>query len=413
MKGLSKILIWYAIISYWVIFGIIPLNAFGQSDTLISYYLIEHLSSDSLWGRSAFKNGKQKSLSIILDFIEKHAKYPYLVERVTHDTINLGHIEKAEITHNNSKIIEILQEFVPHAGSPSFVGEVNVIRAEDLNQNLMSSAFFVCTTQESFSIQRENLAQWLYKGMQGLILEQDPLFYQPQIEFLPFPILFVKPNQLKTGDALKIELILKQLSYPIENVIINDTSVICSEPKITLMAHYDHLGTIEDSLIFNGANDNASGVALATQLFLRFLNQGKRIQLVLTDAEEIGLLGSKYLIESNALFPIQYLINLDMTASGDSSFGVVGIDTTSNAFLILKQIAESKHARLKPRPNAPNSDHYWFLSSGTNGFYFYSNNGKQPYHSTEDDFISLNYSIYKYAYTILNFFLEKAFLSKD
>ncbi len=405
MKGLPEILI---LLGIWFIL-VIPSNVCAQTDTLKSFTLIKQLSSDSLWGRSAYNNGKQKSLSVILDFIEKHAEYPYLVQRVTHDTIKIHHIEKAKIKQNNSKYLEVLPDIVPHAGSLSFVGDVNVIHADDFNQNMVSSAFFVYTTQEAFPTQRENLPQWLKKGMQGLILEQNQLFYQPQIESLPFPILFVKPNQLKTGDELQIELISQQLPYPIENIILNDSSVISSEPKITLMAHYDHLGTLVDSLVFNGANDNASGVALATQLFLRFLNQGKRIQLVLTDAEEIGLLGSKYLIESNTLFPIQYLINLDMTASGDSSFGVVGIDTTSNAYLILEQIAESNQASLKPRPNAPNSDHYWFLSSGTDGFYFYSNNGKQPYHSTKDDFKSLNYTIYNQAYTILEFFLEKAF----
>jgi hypothetical protein len=405
MKGLPEILI-----SFILFIQLLqPTQSCSQSITLNSYSLIQELASDSLWGRSIQKNGKQIALDHIIHFLDSQTNKPLHINRMLHDTILVHFTKKIELKVNEVKELNVLHDFAPHAGSPSFSGKAKVISLNKLNESKLYSPFFLYAKSVEFSEIRAELSRLMNLGMKGLFLEQESILYQPQIESLPFPILFIKPKRIHSNDVLEINLITAQESYPIENVIIQDTSSHCIESKVTLMAHYDHLGTLSDSLIFNGANDNASGIALAVELFVSFVNRNKPIQLILTDAEEIGLLGSKLLINNDQVFPIHYLINLDMVASGDGSFGVVGIDTTTTAFKILKQFADSTHASLKVRPNSPNSDHYWFLSSGIDGFYFYSNNGNQPYHSINDDFSSLNYTIYYQAYTILESFIEKFF----
>ena len=72
------------------------------------------------------------------------------------------------------------------------------------------------------------------------------------------------------------------------------------EELIIITAHYDHLGK-HDSLIFNGADDDASGVAGAMEIAEAFMlakkdGKGPRRSVLImpVSGEEKGLLGSKY-----------------------------------------------------------------------------------------------------------------------
>jgi hypothetical protein len=102
-------------------------------------------------------------------------------------------------------------------------------------------------------------------------------------------------------------------------------------------AHYDHIGmeTSEDGgvIIFNGADDNASGVAglleLATSLSV---NRPRRSLLFVSfDAEELGALGSLHFMK-NPTVPKEHItamINLDMIGRmQDRKLVVSGSDTS-------------------------------------------------------------------------------------
>ena len=87
---------------------------------------------------------------------------------------------------------------------------------------------------------------------------------------------------------------------------------------VVFMAHYDHLGTGENGEIFNGANDNASGVTTLLELarvFSKLREKPKRSVVFLwLSAEEVGLFGSEY-YSKNPVFPLNNTsacINLDM-----------------------------------------------------------------------------------------------------
>lgn len=85
-------------------------------------------------------------------------------------------------------------------------------------------------------------------------------------------------------------------------------------------AHYDHLGVdhrfVSDS-IYNGADDNASGVSAVLQLARAFKQSGKKPNRTLIfafwDGEEIGLMGSSYFIKQfGSLSSIKAYLNFDM-----------------------------------------------------------------------------------------------------
>ncbi|MBL8896535.1 MAG: M20/M25/M40 family metallo-hydrolase [Planctomycetes bacterium] len=86
---------------------------------------------------------------------------------------------------------------------------------------------------------------------------------------------------------------------------------------IVLSAHYDHLGR-QGEAIFRGADDNASGVAVMLELARLFSREGARprrsILFAAFDAEERGLLGSKYFVHAPTI-PLEKIaldLNLDM-----------------------------------------------------------------------------------------------------
>ncbi|WP_456414306.1 M28 family peptidase, partial [Oceanithermus profundus] len=70
----------------------------------------------------------------------------------------------------------------------------------------------------------------------------------------------------------------------------------------------------------NGANDNASGVAVAVRLFLDLARRppaGWRVLLALTGAEEAGAAGAERLLRSGRVPPDALVLNVDNVGAGE------------------------------------------------------------------------------------------------
>ncbi len=93
-----------------------------------------------------------------------------------------------------------------------------------------------------------------------------------------------------------------------------------SDEYVVMGAHYDHLGVdplLDGDKIYNGADDNASGVAAVLQIARAFIESGEQpertIIFALWDGEEKGLLGSEYFMQTWAEpEKIKGYINFDM-----------------------------------------------------------------------------------------------------
>lgn len=93
-----------------------------------------------------------------------------------------------------------------------------------------------------------------------------------------------------------------------------------SDEYVIVGAHFDHIGTdaaLDGDHVYNGADDNASGVSAALQIARAFAMSGVRpernIVFAFWDGEELGLLGSKYFVATCPFIDkVRGYLNFDM-----------------------------------------------------------------------------------------------------
>ncbi len=98
-----------------------------------------------------------------------------------------------------------------------------------------------------------------------------------------------------------------------------------TDEVVVVGAHFDHEGfspTLVGDQIYNGADDNASGVSAVLQIMQAFVKSGVRprrtIVFAFWDGEELGLLGSRYFVNSHKdISQIKGYLNFDMVGGNN------------------------------------------------------------------------------------------------
>lgn len=93
-----------------------------------------------------------------------------------------------------------------------------------------------------------------------------------------------------------------------------------TDEYVVIGAHFDHLGidtTLEGDAIYNGADDNASGVSAVLQIARAFRASGtkplRNVIIAFWDGEEKGLLGSRFFSQQHELLEkVKGYLNFDM-----------------------------------------------------------------------------------------------------
>ncbi|MEP1304601.1 MAG: M28 family peptidase [Balneola sp.] len=178
-----------------------------------------------------------------------------------------------------------------------------------------------------------------------------------------------------------------------------------TDSMIVITAHYDHLG-MRDSLIFNGADDDASGTAALLALADYFVKVKPNHTLVFAafDAEEMGLQGAHAFVEDSVMLSkVKLNINMDMISQNDSSeIYAVGTYHYPELKPILESI-ETAGLKLLFGHDTPgsgsddwtfSSDHGPFHSKGVPFVYFGVEDHKH-YHSATDEFETIPQDFYK------------------
>ena len=127
--------------------------------------------------------------------------------------------------------------------------------------------------------------------------------------------------------------------------LINGTNLIGfvkgkTDNVIVISAHYDHLG-VTNSMIYNGADDNASGVSVLIGIaeYFKVHKPHNTLLFIAFDAEEMGLQGAYAFLKEPVISKKSIImnVNMDMVSHNDKSeLYAVGTYKTP----ILKEIIE-------------------------------------------------------------------------
>lgn len=178
---------------------------------------------------------------------------------------------------------------------------------------------------------------------------------------------------------------------------------------IVVTAHYDHVGVNAEGQVFNGADDNASGVAtmLALAAELKRRAPEHSVLIVALDGEEHGLLGAKHFVEAPPM-PLESIsmnLNFDMTARAetDGKLWVTGTYQHPAFRPILEGIPANGAVSLafgKDTPQDTGEDN-WVEASDHGAFYraqvpflYLGVNYHPDYHRPSDDFERITPSVF-------------------
>src|SRR5688572_9225710 len=191
-----------------------------------------------------------------------------------------------------------------------------------------------------------------------------------------------KPVELKATANITVENTLREIQS--NNVIGKIEGSEKKDEYVVYSAHWDHLGRdpkLQGDQIFNGALDNASGIASMIEIAEAFTKLGtppkRSILFLAVTAEEKGLLGAKHYAE-NPLYPLnQTLANINM--DGVNQWGrtkditMVG-DDNSTLIDLLREVSKMQNRVVNPDPEPEKgfyyrSDHFEFAKQGVPALY--------------------------------------------
>lgn len=182
---------------------------------------------------------------------------------------------------------------------------------------------------------------------------------------------------------------------------------VLREEYIVVGAHYDHLGvhkiTIdgkETEVIYRGADDNASGMAILLEMARAAAQQPylfkRSLVFVAFGAEEMGMLGSWYFV-NRAFTPINYVVlmlNLDMlgrsgTRNPFTAYTVAPSEGVANALHLVEDLPTMARPGVLGSDYFP-SDHQHFFQYGIPTVLF-TGGIHSDYHSPRDNPNLLDY----------------------
>ncbi len=175
-----------------------------------------------------------------------------------------------------------------------------------------------------------------------------------------------------------------------------------SDRVLVIGAHYDHFG-VREGKVLNGADDNASGVAVLLAIAEQFTRERPVHDIVfaLWDAEEQGFYGSKAFV-ANPPLPLSRIVmnlNLDMMSRNDrNELWLAGAHHSPFLRARFETIVAQAPLSLKLGHDGPpwkdtddwtgGSDHFVFHQKGI-PFAYFGVEDYPDYHKATDDFAAI------------------------
>lgn len=411
----------------------LQLNAFAQ-DFQYARDIVDRLTSDAMKGRGYVGNGDGIAANFISEEFEKIGLIPYSKNYQQKFATPVNTFPDQMILKVNGMELIPGRDYLVDPGSPSIKGTfetVSLSAADLLDEGQLiyelKNAFEKFLVIEPY--QKDEYSTDELKKINDIInflkfhednpalgtivLSKDKLTWSGATSQLENPAITIKVDSVFTPvDKVELNIEAKfYKKYETQNVS-GYLAGRSHDSLIVLVAHYDHLGMMGEEAIFPGANDNASGIAMLLSLAKYYkANQPDYTTVFIAfGGEELGLLGSRYFTE-NPAFPlkkIKFLVNFDISGTGDEGIQVVNGSVYKDQFDKLKEINQTENLlqQVKIRGEACNSDHCMFHLKGVPSFFIYTLGGIQAYHDVYDKGETLPLTEFEDYFTLMTKFIE-------
>ncbi|NTW34462.1 MAG: M28 family peptidase, partial [Bacteroidetes bacterium] len=329
---------------------------FDQSDNAIEARLkndVSILASDSFLGRQAGTQGELMARDYIISQLYKTGLKPLFGDTsyIQPFDANGGASRAYNMLEINGQMFNLDYDFYPVDYTANAIIEAEVVKvgygilAPELNYNdylklgkirdkifvlelYISDSLKKITGFEKYQDIKHRIKIAIDNGAMGIIIINSapntlnpPQILSNNANIVSVPVIFANKKAAKmirvaTNMKAKMET---SVSRKKAQTAYNVGGYLDNKAKFTVVfgAHYDHLGYNEDfskKIIYNGADDNASGTAAMIELARFFSDTAKEnynLIFLAFSAEEKGLIGSKYFVESNAvnLMNVAFMIN--------------------------------------------------------------------------------------------------------
>ncbi|WP_233450978.1 M20/M25/M40 family metallo-hydrolase [Hanstruepera ponticola] len=178
------------------------------------------------------------------------------------------------------------------------------------------------------------------------------------------------------------------------------------EKYIVISAHYDHEG-IKNGQIYNGADDDASGVSAMLAFAEYFQKHQPKHSVILAffDAEELGLQGSRYYVD-NTIVPLESIklnMNMDMVSRNDKNELYITGARDNEAFKnAIENQDTSEGFKFLMGHDGKDGKQNWTFSSDHGSFFrkgipflYFGVEDHNDYHRPTDDYENIHPEFYK------------------
>ena len=153
------------------------------------------------------------------------------------------------------------------------------------------------------------------------------------------------------------------------------------------------MNTSKEIEIYNGADDNASGVGVMLEVVRQVKTetrlQDKNIVFVAFSGEEDGLIGSNFFVKNCPFDPktISFMLNIDMVGrlNNSDSLIIYGTSSSSEWDELINGLSNVEINIKNVADTFPRSDHASFIKAGIPSVMFHTGLHKD-YHKPSDDF---------------------------
>jgi len=388
---------------FFLVFFTLTIPVFSQSVTDKGRVHLNKLAADDMYGRGYVRNGYEKAVKYVEEQFTGYGLKKF-GEKYSHDFVYPVNTfpDSVTVQMGNKKLVPGKDFIVaPESGSANGVFKpvyYNLSRLFMKDMPLFAADQVVVIKPYNKKMSKDSLA-FIRKRIAGfnetapvIVLTNGKLTWSVADEALEKAKIEIQENVFDTNVTTIRLNIHNQLnpSFLSHNVIGYVPAKKKTDKYVVVTAHLDHLGMMGDQAIFNGANDNASGISLLLTLAETYSKTKPKYNMVFIafGGEEAGLIGSKFFVD-NPLFDlkkIKFLLNIDLMGTGADGITVVNATKFTQPFEKLKAINnKGKYlSNIKARGEAANSDHYWFTQAGLPSFFIYTMGGTTAYHDIQD-----------------------------